>query len=83
MLVLTRKKNQGVLIKGKDGDIRIVIIELDKGRVRLGIEAPQGHLIIREELLHEIEGANKLAAVTDLDRIKRMLNEGSGEDDRS
>ncbi len=83
MLVLTRKKNQGVLIRGRDGDIRIVLIEMDKGRVRLGIEAPQGHVIVREELLHEIEGTNRLAAITDLDRIRKMLNEGSGEDGRS
>jgi carbon storage regulator len=78
MLVLSRKKNQGVLIKGKDGDIRIVLIESDKGKVRLGIEAPKGYSIIREELVSEIEGANKMSALSDLENIKRFIGE-SGE----
>jgi carbon storage regulator CsrA len=75
MLVLSRKKNQGVLIKGKDGDIRIVLIESDKGKVRLGIEAPKGCVIIREELLYEIEGANKMSVLSDLENIKRFIGE--------
>jgi carbon storage regulator len=78
MLVLSRKKNQGVLIKGKDGDIRIVLIESDKGKVRLGIEAPKGYSIIREELVSEIEGANKMSALSDLENIKRFIG-GSSE----
>ncbi|MCX5807268.1 MAG: carbon storage regulator [Proteobacteria bacterium] len=77
MLVLSRKKNQGVLIKGKDGDIRIVLIEIDKGKVRLGIEASKGYSIIREELVSEIEGANKMSALSDLENIKRFIGESS------
>ncbi len=75
MLVLTRKKNEGVLIKGKDGDIRIVAIEVDRGRIRLGIEAPKGYTIMREELIGEIEGANKLSAFDNLESIKAILGE--------
>jgi carbon storage regulator len=77
MLVLSRKKNQGVLIKGKDGDIRIVLIESDKGKVRIGIEAPKGYSIIREELVSEIEGANKMSVLCDLENIKRFIGESS------
>ena len=29
MLVLSRKKNQGILIRGKDGDVRVVALEAD------------------------------------------------------
>jgi carbon storage regulator CsrA len=77
MLVLSRKKNEGIIIKGKDGDIRIIAIEIDKGKIRLGIEAPKGYSIIREELLYEIEGANKLSALSDLENIKKFIGEGS------
>jgi carbon storage regulator len=73
MLVLTRKKNEGILIGGKDSGIRIVVIEVDKGKVRLGIEAPKGCAIFREELLSEIEGANKLSAYRDLDKMYDLI----------
>ncbi|MCX7966723.1 MAG: carbon storage regulator [Syntrophorhabdaceae bacterium] len=75
MLVLSRKKNEGIIIKGKDGDIRIFIVENEKGRVRVGIDAPKGYTIIREELLTEIEGANKLSAIEDIEKIKRFISE--------
>jgi carbon storage regulator len=77
MLVLSRKRNQGILIRGKDGDIRIVVLEADKGKVRLGIEAPKGYPIIREELILEIEGANKMSALKTLDKIKEFIGESS------
>jgi carbon storage regulator CsrA len=75
MLVLSRKRNEGILIKGKDGDIRIVLIEADKGKVRLGIEASGKYTIIREELLREIEGANIGSALDNLEAIKRFIGE--------
>jgi carbon storage regulator len=75
MLVLTRKKNEGIVIKGKDGDIRVVVIDADKGKIRLGLEAPKGCAIIREELLYEIEGANKMSALEDIEKIKDFIGE--------
>ncbi len=75
MLVLSRKKNEGILIKGRDGDIRILAIEIDKGKIRLGIEAPKGYTIVREELIYEIEGANKQSALDNLERIKQLIGE--------
>jgi carbon storage regulator len=77
MLVLSRKRNEGIVIKGKDGDIRIVVIEVDKGKIRLGIEAPKGCAIIREELFQEVEGANKMSALESLEKIKKFLGEHS------
>jgi carbon storage regulator len=77
MLVLTRKKDEGIIIKGKDGDIRIVAVAMDRGRIRLGIEAPKGCTIIREELLNEIRDANRLSALDSLDNIKRLIGEAS------
>ncbi len=78
MLVLSRKKNERILIKGKDGDIRIVVIEADKGKIRLGIEAPKGCTILREELLSEIEAANKDSALHDLEKVKGLLGGSNG-----
>ncbi|HOP85419.1 MAG TPA: carbon storage regulator [Syntrophorhabdaceae bacterium] len=77
MLVLSRKKNEGIIIKGKDGDIRIFLIDSERGRVRLGIEAPKGYTIVREELLTEIEGANRMSALKDMEKIKRFIGEGN------
>jgi carbon storage regulator len=47
-LVVTRKKNEAVLI---DGGIRIQVIEIMPGKIRLSIQAPEGARIFREEVL--------------------------------
>jgi carbon storage regulator CsrA len=73
MLVLSRKKHQSILIRAKGGDIKIVALEADKGRLRLGIEAPQGYTIIREELLGEIREANRQSALDGLDEIRKVI----------
>ena len=52
MLVLTRKKNQSILI----GDqIKITVVEIRGGRVRLGIDAPKGIAINRQEIHEAIQ----------------------------
>jgi carbon storage regulator len=48
MLVLTRKQSQQIMI---GTDIRITIVKVERNQVRLGIEAPSGMTILREELL--------------------------------
>ena len=47
MLVLTRKENESLII---DGDIKLTIISVKGGQVRIGIEAPKEVPIQREEL---------------------------------
>jgi carbon storage regulator len=49
MLVLTRKVNERIVI---DGDVVIQVLEVLGNRVRLGITAPSGVTILREELLN-------------------------------
>jgi carbon storage regulator len=48
MLVLTRKINERIVI---NGDIVLEVLEVVGNRVRLGIQAPSGVPILREELL--------------------------------
>jgi carbon storage regulator len=47
MLVLSRKASQRLTI---GTDIRITVVRIDRNRVRLGIEAPAGVAILRNEL---------------------------------
>ena len=58
MLILSRKKDQAIII---DGEIKITILEIDQNRVQVGIKAPRSISIYREEVLREIQQENRLA----------------------
>ena len=58
MLVLSRKPGESIVI---GNSIRVKIVELTSGSVRLGIEAPTDVSIYREELYDEIASANRAA----------------------
>ena len=47
MLVLTRRKDEEILI---DGDIKIVVLKVTDSKVRLGISAPAHVKVLRGEL---------------------------------
>ncbi len=49
MLVLTRKAGERIVI---DDSIVVEVLEVQGNRVRIGIQAPQGVMILREELLN-------------------------------
>ncbi len=49
MLVLSRKPGESIHI---DSDIRVVVISVSHGRVKLGIDAPNHIRILRSELAH-------------------------------
>lgn len=48
MLVLTRKIGERIMI---GDDIIVTLVDIDRGKVRLGVEAPRDVQIIREELI--------------------------------
>jgi carbon storage regulator len=48
MLVLGRKQNESVVIEGR---IKVTVLGIKSGRIRLGIEAPQDVHVRRSELL--------------------------------
>jgi carbon storage regulator len=58
MLVLTRKKAESIVVfrsDGQDSGIRIVVLEISKGIVKLGIEAPPDVSIHRMEVWDRIK----------------------------
>ena len=50
MLVLTRRKNQSIVI---GGDIVVTVLEVKGDQIRLGITAPRDVQVFREELLSD------------------------------
>ena len=52
MLVLSRKQLEGIQI---GSDIRIKIVKVDRNQVRIGIEAPPDVMIVRDELVNDVE----------------------------
>jgi carbon storage regulator len=60
MLILSRKAGDAIVI---DGGIRIVVVQCDRGSVRIGIEAPSDTTILRAELVDQVAAQNKLASV--------------------
>ncbi|MCK9455325.1 MAG: carbon storage regulator CsrA [Sulfurimonas sp.] len=55
MLVLSRKTDESIVI---GDDITIKIISIEKGVVKLGIDAPKSVSIVRNELLEDVKDAN-------------------------
>ncbi|MEA1988294.1 MAG: carbon storage regulator CsrA [Pseudomonadota bacterium] len=63
MLVLTRRENESLII----GDnIKLTILAVKGGQVRVGIEAPNEIPIHREELLIDAEDLQKAVTTGDL-----------------
>jgi carbon storage regulator len=59
VLIVARRKGQRIRI----GDnIEVVVTELSRGEVRLGIIAPKEVLVVREEIRRAVEDANRAAA---------------------
>lgn len=55
MLVVTRRRDQRILI-GRD--IAVTIVRIQGQRVKIGIEAPSGVRVWREEILHSAYDAD-------------------------
>ena len=60
MLVLTRKVEEAIRI---GNDVRLVVLSTARGHVRIGIEAPSGVSVLREEVHVRIADENRRAAV--------------------
>lgn len=54
MLVLERTEGQKIILNTSDGPVEIVVYNIQQGRLRLGVNAPQSISIIREELIGKL-----------------------------
>ncbi|WP_305043436.1 carbon storage regulator CsrA [Geoalkalibacter sp.] len=73
MLVLTRKIGEGIVI---GDDIRITVVDIKGGSIRIGIEAPPDKKIYRQEVFERICRENQEATQwnpSDLDALSESL----------
>ncbi len=73
MLILTRKVGEAIAI---DDNIKIRLLEVKGGQVKLGVEAPNHITVHREEVFLRILEENKKAAMeapSDLTDISKLL----------
>ena len=73
MLVLSRRCGESITI---GPDIRVVVLGVKSGQVRLGIEAPAAVAVHREEVYVRIQEENRLAAKTQvvpIDALRRLI----------
>jgi carbon storage regulator len=70
MLVLTRKVNEKIII---GDDVEIVLVDIGKDQVKIGINAPRHVKVHRWEVYEEIQRENRQAAKTKfLDPLKGL-----------
>ena len=76
MLVLTRRRGEAITI---GSNIRVVVLDIKGGQIRLGIEAPSTVEIHRDEICVRIQEENQSAACTGvvpLAAFRRLLPTG-------
>jgi len=75
MLVLTRKKNESIII---GNNIEIKILKMGRNSVELGISAPKSYSIFRKEVFEEIQKKNveaiKSVEIGDIANIKNLAD---------
>ena len=70
MLILSRKADEAILL---GEDIRIKVVSIDKGIVKLGIDAPSHVAILREELKIAVADANVEASTKVDDKVMQAF----------
>lgn len=72
MLILTRKKNESLII---NGDIEITIVSSDEHKVKIGIEAPKSVEIYRKEVFEKIQQENRQSIVgaSHVEELKKFV----------
>ncbi len=76
MLILTRRPGERVVI---GDEILVTVMAVSGHTVRLGIEAPQGIPIYREEIWLAVMEENRAAAAAAPDTLPPLPNEPAGD----
>ncbi len=71
MLVLTRRPGESIAI---GDDVLLSVIEVSGERVKIGIEAPQHILILRQELCEAVMEENRAARQMRPEQIKTAID---------
>ncbi|WP_317367277.1 carbon storage regulator CsrA [uncultured Tyzzerella sp.] len=72
MLALSRKKGDSIII---DNNIEIVIIDICKDQVKIGIKAPKSIPVYRKEVFEQITNENKEAVLNvNVKDIKKLFD---------
>jgi len=71
MLILTRKLGESIRI---GNEIKITISDIKGRQIRVGIEAPEGMSVHREEVYEMIQKQNVLAAELDMGHDDNLSN---------
>jgi len=69
LLILGRKEGEAIII---DNNIKVKILEIKKGQVKLAIEAPRKIPIYREEIYEKIKNENITATQFDINFLKEV-----------
>jgi carbon storage regulator len=67
MLILNRKIGESIIL---DNNIEIKILELQDGRVKIGVEAPKYISILRKEVYDEVIEENRKSLEVDMDILE-------------
>lgn len=74
MLLITRRTSEGIIINGA---ISVKILEIKGGRVKLGLEYPQGNSVYRAEVFEKIKAENQAAVGLDAAALGKVLQLGT------
>ena len=69
MLILTRKLGENIRI---GDDVRIVVLDIKGGQVKLGIDAPPNVSVHREEIYEKIRDENRRASAIGGDEVRQI-----------
>lgn len=72
MLILSRKKDESIII---DGNIKVTIVDIEDGKIKIGIDAPKNVEIMRKELYDNIQEENTKAInkTLNMEQIKGLF----------
>ncbi len=71
MLILTRKLGEIIIIWE---NVQLYVVEINKNKIKIGINAPKAVTIYREEVFKKIKEENKMASASGLVDLTDISN---------